>query len=82
MKPKAIVSRLVWTMLAASLAACGGGPDGSTSPARSACELESFPELPDVRLTSAAKEAAPAPHCKVAGVIGTETNFELLLPDD
>ena len=22
------------------------------------------------------------PHCKVAGVIGTETNFELLLPDD
>ena len=26
-------------------------------------------------------ETAPAPHCKVAGVIGTETNFELLLPD-
>jgi feruloyl esterase len=69
-------------MLAASPAAYGGATDGSTAPARLACELESFPELPDVRLTSAAKEAAPAPHCKVAGVIGTETNFELLLPDD
>jgi feruloyl esterase len=27
-------------------------------------------------------EEAPAPHCKVAGIIGTETNFELLLPDE
>jgi len=26
-------------------------------------------------------QAAPVPHCKVAGVIGTETNFELLLPE-
>jgi feruloyl esterase len=33
-------------------------------------------------LTTVTHEAAPAPHCKVAGVIGTETNFELLLPDE
>ena len=44
------------------------------------CKAESFPQLPDVRVTSVTEEAAPAPHCKVAGVIGTETNFELLLP--
>jgi feruloyl esterase len=38
-------------------------------------------ELPDVRITAVTEEAAPVPHCKVAGVIGTETNFELLLPE-
>jgi feruloyl esterase len=69
-------------MLAASLAACGGAPDGSTARTGSACTLESFPELPDVRITAVTEEGAPVPHCKVAGVIGTETNFELLLPDD
>jgi feruloyl esterase len=47
-----------------------------------ACSLESLPELPDVVITSVTHETEPAPHCKVAGVIGTETNFELLLPDD
>jgi feruloyl esterase len=46
------------------------------------CSLESLRNLPDVRITSVTEESAPAPHCKVAGVIGTETNFELLLPDD
>jgi feruloyl esterase len=40
-----------------------------------------IPELPDVAVTSVTHETAPVPHCKVAGVIGTETNFELLLPD-
>jgi feruloyl esterase len=82
MKRRSIVSQLVLAMLAASLAAYGGGPGGSTAREVPACTLESFPELPDVRLTSTAKEAAPASHCKVAGVISTETNFELLLPDD
>ena len=46
------------------------------------CSLEAIPELPDVAITSVGHEAAPAPHCRVVGVIGTETNFELLLPDD
>ncbi len=46
------------------------------------CSVESFRHLPGVRLMSTTQEAEPAPHCKVAAVIGTETNFELLLPDD
>ena len=37
--------------------------------------------LPDLRIVSAESVAAPAPHCKVTGVIGPEINFELLLPD-
>ena len=45
------------------------------------CEAASFAALPDVKLTSVTAEIAPVSHCKVAGVIGTETNFELLLPD-
>lgn len=46
-----------------------------------ACSLEALPALPDVTITSVTHETEFAPHCKVAGVIGTETNFELLLPD-
>jgi feruloyl esterase len=46
------------------------------------CKTESFPQLPDVAITSVTQEAAPAPHCKVAGVIGPEIHFELLLPDE
>jgi feruloyl esterase len=46
------------------------------------CAKESFPSLPDVKLTAVTDESAPASHCKVAGVIGTETNFELLLPEN
>jgi len=44
------------------------------------CSIDAFPALPDVRMISATTEAAPVAHCKVHGVIGTETNFELLLP--
>ena len=46
-----------------------------------ACSLEALPDLPDVTITSVTHETEYAPHCKVAGVIGAETNFELLLPD-
>ncbi len=46
------------------------------------CNLESLPQLPDVTLTSVTKETDAAPHCKVAGVIGPEIRFELLLPDE
>jgi feruloyl esterase len=45
------------------------------------CKLEALPKLPDVTLISVSKEAAPAPHCKVMGVIGPEIHFELLLPE-
>ena len=45
------------------------------------CSVESLGALPGVRITSASKESNPVTLCKVTGVIGTETNFELLLPD-
>ena len=50
--------------------------------AKPVCNLESFPHLPDVTLTSVTQETQGAPHCKVAGLIGTETHFELLLPEN
>lgn len=46
------------------------------------CSVDVFPALPDVRMVSVTAETAPVPHCKVEGVIGTETKFELLLPDE
>jgi len=66
--------------------ACGeehGAPSGDTATAAKGptCNLESLRDLPDVRITAVTEEAAPVPHCKVAGVIGTETHFELLLPE-
>ncbi len=45
------------------------------------CSESAIPFLPDVRITTVTYETTPVPNCKVAGVIGTETNFELLLPD-
>ena len=45
------------------------------------CNSESLPKLPDVTITVVTQEAQPVPHCKVAGVIGSEIHFELLLPD-
>ncbi|UCH54195.1 MAG: tannase/feruloyl esterase family alpha/beta hydrolase, partial [Pseudomonadota bacterium] len=49
--------------------------------AQPVCKTESFPPLPDVTINKVTQEAAPAPHCKVAGVIGPEIHFELLLPE-
>lgn len=46
------------------------------------CSEAALPAFPDVRIVSVSAETDFAPHCKVAGVIGAETNFELLLPDD
>lgn len=45
------------------------------------CSESAFPSIPDVRITAVTHQTTPAPNCKVSGVIGTETNFELLLPD-
>jgi feruloyl esterase len=49
--------------------------------AQARCVSASFPALPDVSIASVSKEAHPAPHCKVAGVIGRNIRFELLLPN-
>ncbi|MHC4204408.1 MAG: tannase/feruloyl esterase family alpha/beta hydrolase [Planctomycetota bacterium] len=45
------------------------------------CDVKSLPQLPDVTITSVTQETQPVPHCKVAGVIGPEIHFELLLPE-
>ena len=45
------------------------------------CEPAGLAALPGVRITAAQRVAKPVPHCAVQGVIGTETGFELLLPD-
>ena len=75
--------------LAALVGACGydkavpsSQEDLTVTQMNMACSFGSLPKFPDVRITSVTEETAPVPHCKVAGVIGTETNFELLLPDD
>jgi feruloyl esterase len=49
--------------------------------AQPVCKTESFPRLPDLAITSVGQEAHPKPHCKVAGLIGPEIHFELLLPE-
>jgi feruloyl esterase len=52
-----------------------------TASASHVCEKKSLAPLPDVTITKVSRESAPAPHCKIAGVIGPEINFELLLPE-
>ena len=46
------------------------------------CTKQSFPSLPDVTVATVTEESTPAIHCKIAGVIGTEIHFELLLPKE
>jgi hypothetical protein len=67
-------------------AAPAAGQDASvTRTAASQCAALTSVTLPDVRISSAAAVAAgeslTVPHCKVAGIIGPEIHFELLLPD-
>ena len=49
--------------------------------AKPICNVGSLSKLPDVTITSVTQETQFAPHCKVAGVIGPEIHFELLLPE-
>ena len=46
----------------------------------SACDAAALPALEDLRLISVSLESQPVDHCKIAGVIEKEINFELLLP--
>jgi feruloyl esterase len=52
-----------------------------TAEAQIACESLKGYTAPDVKITAAAPGTAPAPHCKVDGVIGKEINFTIWLPD-
>jgi hypothetical protein len=79
---------LAITLPAMCLIGCEVAPDDASedrnavAQTRAACSIESIAQLPDVRIASTTEETEPVPHCKVAGVIGTEINFELLLPTD
>ena len=85
MQTRIIILAIMLT--AALLIGCEVAPDDASedgnavAQTRPACSIESIAQLPDVRITSVVEEATPVAHCKVAGVIGTETNFELLLPE-
>ncbi len=46
------------------------------------CEEVMNMRLPDVTISQTETVQESTPHCKVMGVIGTEINFELLLPND
>ena len=79
MTSKTLLGSTVWLLAAAS----AFGVDIEQE-----CSTLVDVRLPDVRITEAALAGggsaadASAPHCKVAGVIGREINFELLLPDE
>ena len=66
------------------LVACGGDVRVSVMPPDRCTALSSM-ELIDFRITDSRQvraEGAEPGHCRVHGVIDTEINFELLLPDD
>jgi len=67
---------------AAFLSGCSIGQNLTPQKAEHACNLESLPQLPDVTISSVTQETEGVPHCKVAGVIGPEIHFELLLPEE
>jgi feruloyl esterase len=69
-------------LLTAVLTACGTPEQKPLATTDPDCAVASLPALPDVKLTSVSQESAPTPHCKVAGVIGPEIRFELLLPEN
>ena len=73
---------IIISLQAAFLPGSGIGQNHTTQRAEHACNLESLPQLPDVIIASVTQESAPVSHCKVAGVIGPEINFELLLPEN
>jgi hypothetical protein len=78
----------VCSCLFAILVAWGLGPAVRAQPTpHSDCARLTLLKLPDVKVTEAVPVAAAttgavrAAHCRVAGVIGTEIRFSLLLPD-
>lgn len=53
----------------------------TSAPAAAECKVNAIPSVSDVRILTAEPVSDPAAHCRVVGEIGTETGFELLLPD-
>ncbi|MDP6096154.1 MAG: tannase/feruloyl esterase family alpha/beta hydrolase [Gammaproteobacteria bacterium] len=50
--------------------------------AQSNCDVNLFPEMLDLDITAASQQSEPVSHCEVTGVIGTELQFRLLLPEN
>jgi len=73
-----MMERIVPTLALIALA-CGTSGELQT---KLVCSEAALPPLPGVRILSVSAQSDPTPHCKVTGVIGTETNFDLLLPKD
>jgi len=71
--------KLVFAILMIVITICGAVHRAWAEPV---CSTARLMQIPDVQITSNTSETAPAPHCKVTGVIGTEIGFELLLPND
>jgi Tannase and feruloyl esterase len=55
---------------------------GAATAVAGECSLTGIPDAPDMRVLSVEALTEPAQHCRVVGRIGTETEFELLLPED
>jgi feruloyl esterase len=86
MLPNRCFLSFVLSIVALTLVACGAEQaeppgDAVTVVEVPTCNLESLRDLPDVRITAVTEEAVPVTHCKVAGVVGAEIHFELLLPE-
>ncbi|MDT0553032.1 tannase/feruloyl esterase family alpha/beta hydrolase [Urechidicola vernalis] len=64
-------------MVFLSLGACKTKPTKTVT-----CETATIVDLPEVTIVSVTQETGMAPHCKIAGIIGTDIKFELLLPHD
>jgi pimeloyl-ACP methyl ester carboxylesterase len=52
----------------------------AVQPCKPCADLEAL-RLPDVRILTVESRQKPVAHCKVAGIIGKEINFEVVLPD-
>jgi tannase/feruloyl esterase len=84
-----VVGVVCASVVASVVAARGFQPSvaGSPAAAHAECSHLTMLKLPDVRIAEAASVPAAATgairaaHCRVRGVIGTEIDFELLLPD-
>src|SRR5262245_6895907 len=81
--------RVSWfRVFVVSCMTASSAPPAYAQGAVSKCSQLTTLKLPDIRITDATAVAPTgtggirAPHCRVNGVIGTETKFTLLLPDE
>ncbi|CTQ61138.1 DUF6351 family protein [Roseibium album] len=71
-----------WPMIAVTAIFAFAVNSGDVTAREQACELQNLADYPDVAFVSATFLTKPVGHCRVEGIIRTETGFVLLLPDD